>query len=46
MVTFVIITTLLIALAFIACRWGFNSQEKVDSPEWERRAHRTGSSIY
>lgn len=27
-----------IALDIAALRWGFDSTEKLDSPEWERRA--------
>lgn len=45
MVTFIIIVVLLIVMALAATHWGFDSREKIDSPEWRRRAQRTGSSI-
>jgi hypothetical protein len=46
MVTFIIILCLLSALALAAARWGFDSREKFDSPEWERRVQRLRSSIW
>jgi sensor domain CHASE-containing protein len=45
MVTFIIFLVLLIALALVAMRWGFDSRDRLDSPEWQRRVQRTGSSI-
>jgi hypothetical protein len=45
MVTFIIIVVLPIALALAAGRWGFDNREKLESPEWEGRVHRRGSSI-
>ena len=33
-----LIVLLLIALDMAAVRWGHDSTEAVDSPEWERRA--------
>jgi cytochrome bd-type quinol oxidase subunit 2 len=46
MATLIIIFVLLIALSLVARRWGFDSREKIDSSEWQRRVDRTGSSIY
>jgi len=34
---FVIMLTALVALDLAALRWGFKSNDAVDSPEWERR---------
>jgi tmRNA-binding protein len=45
MAAFIIIVVLPIALALAAGRWGFDSREKLESPEWERRLHRRCSSI-
>ncbi len=38
METLLIVVMLLIVLDIAALRWGFDSTEKIDSPEWERRA--------
>ena len=38
----IIILILLIALAQAAQRWGANSTENINSPEWERRQYWTG----
>jgi len=38
MVTLLVLTMLVIVLDSAALRWGFDSTEKIDSPEWERRA--------
>jgi hypothetical protein len=46
MITFIIILGLLSALALAALRWGFDSREKFDDPEWERRMQRLRSSIW
>ena len=45
MVTFFIIVVLPIALALAAGRWGFDSREKLESPEWEKRVYWMDSSI-
>ena len=37
MLAFIIIFCLLSALDLAAMRWGVDSTEKFDSPEWERR---------
>jgi hypothetical protein len=34
---FVLLIVMLIAFDFAALRWGFKSNDGVDSPEWERR---------
>jgi hypothetical protein len=34
---FIIILIALIALALAALRWGVNSTDGINSPEWERR---------
>ena len=33
-----ILLVIVIALDIAAWRWGFDSTEKIDSPEWKRRA--------
>ena len=38
METFLIVVMLFIVLDIASLRWGFDSTEKIDSPEWERRA--------
>ena len=38
METLLILILLLIVLDIASYRWGFDSREKLDSPEWERRA--------
>lgn len=38
METLLVFIMLVIALDIAALRWGFDSTEKIDSPEWERRA--------
>jgi len=45
MAMFLIYPVLLIVLAFAATRWGFDSRDKLGSPEWLRRMDRIGSSI-
>ncbi len=37
MLTFIIFLVLLIVLGFAAMRWGFDSRDGIDSPEWEKR---------
>jgi hypothetical protein len=39
MLTIIIIVALFIVLDIAALRWGFDSSERVNSCEWERRAH-------
>jgi hypothetical protein len=39
MVTFIIILALLIVVALAAARWGFDSRDGIESPEWEQRAN-------
>ena len=36
MVTLLVLILLVIALDIASLRWGFDSTEKVDIPEWER----------
>jgi hypothetical protein len=36
METLLILMMLVIALDIASLRWGFDSTEKIDSPEWER----------
>ena len=38
METLLVLTLLVIVLDIASLRWGFDSTEKIDSPEWERRA--------
>ena len=38
METLLIVVMLFIVLDFASFRWGFDSREKIGSPEWERRA--------
>jgi hypothetical protein len=38
METLLILIMLVIVLDIASIRWGFDSMEKIDSPEWERRA--------
>jgi hypothetical protein len=38
METLLILIMLVIILDIASVRWGFDSTEKMDSPEWERRA--------
>jgi hypothetical protein len=33
----IIFIILLMVVDLIAIRWGFNSSDNIDSPEWERR---------
>ncbi len=33
----IIVLVLLIAFAIVACRWGHDSRDSMDSNEWERR---------
>lgn len=37
METLLILIMLFIVLDMLSLRWGFDSTEKIDSPEWERR---------
>lgn len=37
METLLILFLLMIVLDLVALRWGFDSTEKLESPEWERR---------
>ena len=37
MLTLFVIVVLLVALDIAALRWGFDSSDGVNSPEWERR---------
>lgn len=39
METLLILILLVVVLDIAALRWGFDSTEKIDSPEWERRAN-------
>jgi len=38
METLPIVVTLFIVFDIVSFRWGYDSREKFDSPEWERRA--------
>jgi hypothetical protein len=38
MIMFIIFVALLVALGLTAVRWGFDSRDGIDSPEWQRRA--------
>ncbi len=45
METLLILLMLVIVLDIASLRWGYDSTEKIDSPEWERRvAWRVGES--
>jgi len=37
METLLILIMLVIVLDIVSLRWGFDSTEQIDSPEWERR---------
>ena len=37
METLLILIMLVVVLDIASLRWGFDSTEKIDSPEWERR---------
>ena len=37
MLMFIIFVAFLVALDLVAMRWGFDSRDGVDSPEWGRR---------
>jgi hypothetical protein len=39
MLTIIIILALFIVLDIAALRWGFDSTERINSCEWERRTH-------
>ena len=39
---FIILLVGLIALDILALRWGHDSTDGIDSPEWERRLRRLG----
>ncbi len=38
METLLILIMLVVVLDIASLRWGYDSTEKIDSPEWERRA--------
>jgi hypothetical protein len=38
METLLILIMLVVVLDIASLRWGYDSTEKLDSPEWERRA--------
>jgi hypothetical protein len=38
METLLVLIVLVIVLDIVTLRWGFDSTDKIDSPEWERRA--------
>ena len=38
METLLIVILLVVVLDIASLRWGYDSTEKLDSPEWERRA--------
>jgi hypothetical protein len=38
METLLILIMLVVVLDIASLRWGYDSSEKLDSPEWERRA--------
>ncbi len=42
MMEYIILLVGLIALDILALRWGHNSTDGIDSPEWERRRRRFG----
>ncbi len=37
MKTLLIVVMLVVVLDIASLRWGFDSREQIDSPEWERR---------
>jgi hypothetical protein len=37
MMEFIILLAALIAFDIVALRWGYKSNDSIDSPEWERR---------
>lgn len=37
MATFIVLLIALVVLDLVALRWGFDSRDEVESPEWERR---------
>jgi sensor domain CHASE-containing protein len=43
MAMFIIFLVLLIALAFAANRWGFDSRDGIDSLEWQKRMNRNSA---
>ncbi len=43
METLLILILLFIVLDIVSLRWGFDSTEKIESPEWERRTARYAS---
>lgn len=43
---FVIVLLAVIFLDLAALRWGVDSREKIDSPEWERRKHFLAGETY
>jgi hypothetical protein len=38
----IFLLVIVIILDIAALRWGHDSTERIDSPEWERRQHRLG----
>ncbi len=37
MATFIVLLIALVVLDVVALRWGFDSRDEVEGPEWERR---------
>ena len=37
MATFIVLLIMLVVLDLVALRWGFDSRDEVEGPEWERR---------
>ena len=37
MATFIVLLITLVVLDLVALRWGFDSRDEVEDPEWERR---------
>lgn len=38
MIILILFVAVLVALGLASMRWGFDSRDSVDSPEWQRRA--------
>ena len=38
MIILIIFVALVVVLGLAAVRWGFDSRDGIDSPEWQRRA--------
>jgi len=43
MLTFIIFLVLLIVFNLAAMRWGFDSRDGIDSPEWEKHLNRNST---